>query len=175
MNEFSRNNPSTISPLPQAPERGNQTYGVTVTQNNRRKGESFAQEGLGYQQRYHGAFYEAVRDTDTGASHTDVEVQVAGQASGRSLLGSGQAVPAWNAVDQFERASFIQGQSSSEQVANPAPFPHFPRAGANSNPLGPTWGFSTGSERPGTFFAKQIAPEGGGRWRNRTNEAKVTD
>jgi hypothetical protein len=169
-------NPRNLSPVPVVPECERQTYEVIPdAQNTRRKGQSFAQEGLGYQQRYHGSFYEAVRDADSGASHADVEVQPAGQQDGRGLLGSGQAVPAWNAVDRFERSAFVQGQSGAENVANPAGFPHFPRAGANPNPLGPTSGFSAGSERPGTVFQRQVAPPDGARWRNRMNEAEVRD
>lgn len=165
-------NPGTIGPAATGvPERDRQTYDVDLAQNSRRKGESFAQEGLGSQQRYHGSFYEAVRDSDTGASHTDVEVQVAGQADGRSLLGSGQAIAAWVAVDGAELSAFDQGQRAA--VANPTGFPHEPRAGANPNPLGPTWGFSAGAERPGTIVERQIAPPDGGRWRNRRNEAQV--
>jgi hypothetical protein len=162
-------NPNNLGPVPAGPEREGQAYDVTVAQNTRRKGQSYAEEGLGYQQRYHTPFYEAVRDSDTGASHTDVEVQIAGQANGRSLLGSGQAVPAWAAVDAAERGSFVQGLSGSEQSATPYPFMHQPRPGANASPLGPTFGFNAG-ERPGTIYAKQIAPPRGGRHRN---EAEV--
>lgn len=163
-------NPRNLSPVPGGPEREPQTYDVAVAQNSRRKGESFAFEGLGYQQRYHGSFYEAVRDSDTGASHTDVEVQPAGQANGRSLLGSGQFVPAQFAVDAAERGGFVQGLSGSEQSATPYPFMHQLRPGAaNASPLGPTFGFNAG-ERPGAIFAKQTAPPRGGRHRN---EAEV--
>lgn len=166
-------NPRNLSPVPTGPEREGQTYDVAVAQNTRRKGQSYAQEGLGYQQRYHGSFYEAVRDADSGASHTDVEVQPAGQAYNRSLLGSGQAVPSWAAVDQAERSAFNSGQSASEQVANPAGFPHFPRRGANPASLGPTYGFSGAAEVPGNIYVKQIGTGTGDRLADRRNEADV--
>jgi hypothetical protein len=146
----SRTNPSTIAPNPLCDEQAPTTYDVAQAQNSRRKGESFAQEGLGFQQEYHQPFYESVRDSDTGASHHDVEAKIAGQADGRGLLGSGRAVPSWNAVDGAERSAFVQGQAGAEQ-----------------------YGVSATPERPGNVFQSQIAPPDGGRWRNRRNEANV--
>jgi hypothetical protein len=158
-------NEGTISPNLPFPERGRVVVDVQLAQNTRRKGQSYAQEGLGSQQRYHGSFYEAVRDSDTGASHTDVEVQIAGQANGRSLLASGQLVPAWNAVDAQTRQGFLDGTSGEEISMNPQPFMHRPRPGANASPLGPTFGFNADS-KPNTVYQTKIAPPRGGRHRN---------
>lgn len=166
-------NSGTISPLPNFPERGRQEVEVKVaTPPRTRSGKMHAEEGLGFQSEYSAPFYASVYYSDSGASHKDVEVQAAGQANGRGLLGSGQAIPAWDAVDGAERSAFVQGQSDQEQSVTATPFMHYPRPGANHQALGPMYGFNAG-ERPGNTYSVQTAPENGGR--GRRNAADVTD
>jgi hypothetical protein len=165
-------NHGTRAPSPLYPERGRVVVDRIEAENPRREGPRQAEEGLGFKGNYAAPFYASVYDSDSGASHRDVEVQQAGQANGRGLLGSGQAIPAWDAVGPAEMAGFAQGASGADQSAAPSPFPFAPRGGANKNTLGPTFGLNAG-ERPGTVYNKAIAPPNGGR--GKRNPADVTD
>jgi hypothetical protein len=164
-----RNNPSTVAPNLPFPEKSRQTYDTTIAQNTRRRGPLQAEEGLGFEPTYSSSF--AGGAASDKADHVTFEVQQAPHARGR--LASGQEIPAWNAVDAQMRARFVQGDSSAEQSVTARPFMHQPRPGANMNPLGPTWGFSAASERPGAVFQTSVAPPNGGR--GRRNQADVTE
>ena len=160
--------------MPPFPERADQVVEAKLaTPRAPRSGKLYAEEGLGFKGNYAAPFYASVHDADSGASHRDVEVQPASQANGRGLLGSGQAIPAWDAVGPEERGAFVQGQSAREQVANATPVMHYPRPGANRSPLSPTAGFSAAAEVPGNTYQAKIAPANGGR--GRRNVADVTD
>lgn len=168
---MSTNNPNTLAPSLPFPERGRVVVDVQLAQNTRRRGSLQAEEGLGWEQPYPGAFHESVMKSDDAANHAAYETQLAGQANGRGRLGSGQEVPAWNAVDNATRAGFLQGTAGTEQSASRLPMMHEPRLGANASPLGPTYGFNVESV-PGNIYAKKTAPPNGGR---RRNQADVTD
>ena len=163
-------NNSTIGPMPPFPEVGRVDVDVQLAQNTRRQGPRQAEEGLGFKGAYSAPFYASVYDADSGASHRDVEVQPASQANGRGLLGSGEAVPSWDAVDGATRAGFWQGTDATEQSVTARPFPFEGRRGA-SQPLAPTFGLNAGS-RAGNVYCKTVPPDNGGR--GHVNAANVT-
>jgi hypothetical protein len=84
-------------------------------------------------------------------------------ADGRGVMGRTNPPPSWDAVDGQTRQGFLDGTSGDEISVTAQPFMHQSRAGANANPLGPTSGFSAGSERPSTVYQSKIAPPNGGR------------
>lgn len=168
---MSTNSPNTLAPSLPFPERGRVVVDVRLAQNTRRAGPLQAEEGLGWQLPYAGSFRESIQDADSGASHHDVEVQPAGQADGRSLLASGRAVPAWNAVDAATKAGFLQGTHGTEQSVTVRPPGYAQRPGSNPATITPLAALTAG-ERPGTTFGYSVAPPGGGR---RRNQADVTE
>ena len=99
-------NPNTLSPNVPFPERGRVEVDVQLAQNTRRQGPRQAEEGLGFKGNYAAPFYASVYGADSSASHRDVEVQQAGQANGRGLLGSGEALPSWDAVMALQGPDF---------------------------------------------------------------------
>ena len=125
-------------------------------------------EGLDDQATYALPFVQAVSDSYTGASHRDVEVKIAGQAEGRSLLASGQAVPSWNRVPEV-LAEMFEGASGDPGQPHPPQFTM--RPGADSRALAPTFPLQVG-ERPGQVFVTKIAENTS---RLRPNEARVDD
>jgi hypothetical protein len=168
---MSQPNPRTIAPSLPFPERGRVVVDVQLADNPRREGPRQAAEGLGDEPDYRGAFGQGAAFSRDGSSHQAYDAIVAGQANGRGRLGSGQEVPAWNAVDNATRAGFWQGTDGTGQSASRLPMMHQPRPGANQSPLGPTYGFNVESV-PGNIYAAQFAPPGGGR---RRNQADVTE
>lgn len=169
---MSTRNTQQIAPSLPFPERGRNVVDVQLAQNTRRRGPLQAEEGLGWEPPYPGAFHESVMKSDDAANHTRYETQLAGQANGRERLGSGQEVPSWNAVDSRTFAGWQQGITGTEQTLTPQPPQFLPRAGANPGTLSPTAGLRAG-ERPGTTYSKAPAPLQGGR--GRKNQADITE
>jgi hypothetical protein len=166
-------NDGQLAPDNPFPERVSNTVDRVQAQPRRnrigeRSGDRYAEEGLGWQRAYAGSFFEAVRDSDSGASHRDVEVQIAGQAQGRSLLGSGRAVPAWSQVPELMDGMF-DGASGDQGRAYPYP-PHVPRPGANMSTISPLDGLNPG-ERQATVMVTKIAENTA---RSRRNRADVS-
>jgi hypothetical protein len=161
-----------LAPSPDYPERATNTVDKIVATPRRnalgeRSGERDFEEGPGFQHEYGQAFFQAVDATDR-ADHVTVEVKIAGQANGRGRLGSGQEIPAWDAVPQESLDGFSAGSSGDPGRANPFPFQ--PRAGSNPNTLSPLVGLNRG-ERPNTAMVTTTAVNTA---RSRTNQADVT-
>jgi hypothetical protein len=171
MNNNSSFNEGTLGPNPPFPEVTTNTFDYIEAQNTRRQGSMQASEQLVQRGRMAGSFSSAAF-TREGEQIYGVEI-----ATGRSPitadLAAGSRGPMWDYLDQTTLAGFAQGDSVLENQASVRGFSHLPRAGANQNPLGPTWSFSVGAERPGNVVQAKIAPENGGRARR--NIADVTD
>jgi hypothetical protein len=124
-------------------------------------------EGIG--QAYGGAFVDAIHSTYSGYGDSryapservnpspmapaprvperdrqTYDVTIAGQANGRSLLGAGKAVPAWNGIDNATLTGFAYGTAPTDATG--------------------------ASEWPGNTVQAQVAPQNGGR---RRNEAEI--
>ena len=116
---MSTNNPNTLAPRLPFPEHGRQVYDAEIGLNTRRQGSKRAEEGLGWEPSYSGAFLESVLKSDAATNHAVYETQ---RATGRGRLGAGQEIPAWNAVDGATRTGFLQGTAGSEQSVTVKPF-----------------------------------------------------
>jgi hypothetical protein len=129
-----------------------------------RSGQRQAEEELWRDPRYSSSFVGGAASDQ--ADRNVYEVQQAPNARGR--LASGQAIPAWDAVDSATRAGFVQGNDETMRADNP--YMHKPRPGANPRSLAPMGnGFQAG-ERPRTEFGRKMAPPNGGRGRRGTAE-----
>jgi hypothetical protein len=168
---MSQPNPNTFAPSLPFPEVGKVVVDVQLADNPRRRGPRQAAEGLGDEPDYRNAFGQGAVFSRDGSSHETFDAIEAGQANGRGRLGSGQEVPAWNAVDAATRAGFWQGTDGTEQSVTVRPPRHAQRPGANSATITPLAAITAG-ERPGTTFGYSVAPPGGGR---RRNQADVTE
>ena len=131
--------------------------------------EMRAEEGLGWQPEYAGAFADSVNQADDGTAHETFERIQAGQAAGRSKLASGRMVPVWTTEAAYT-GSFFQGASGDQDWTTGQQWPS--RPGANPRPLAPTFGLSRG-ERPTSIVVRKQAPPIGGR--GVRNEAVVSD
>jgi hypothetical protein len=171
-------NESALAPGIPFPERGRQVYDeiVAIPAHNRRthhrSGPRQAEEGLGWEPSYSSAFVGGIAATDSGAAHAAYESQIAGQAYGRGRLGSGQHVPAWDAVPQESLDGFADGASGDQGRATP--YPWAARHGAR-RPITAledlNSAFSRG-ERQNTTYVSTIASNPRSR---RRNAADVSD
>lgn len=164
---MSTNNPNTLAPRLPFPEHGRQVYDAEIGLNTRRQGSKRAEEGLGWEPSYSGAFLESVLKSDAATNHAVYETQ---RATGRGRLGAGQEIPAWNAVDGATRTGFLQGTAGSEQSVTVKPFPYSQRDGANPATITPLSALRAG-ESPGNTYQYAKTPKNGGR--GRANAAAV--
>jgi hypothetical protein len=147
---------------PPVPERGEQVIDKIVAapahsrRTHLRSGPRQAEEGLGREPSYSGAFVGGIATTDSGAAHASYESHTAGQANGRGRRGSGQQIPAW-AKDPEALDSFAGGTSGDPGAA--VPFRGQIRVGAqNPRTLSPLTGLMRG-ERVGNVVVRKVAPK----------------
>jgi hypothetical protein len=164
---MSTTNPRSLGPNPGFAEKSAVTVDEILAANPRRRGPSQASEQIAL--RDPAIAPNFIHGADWRTASPAVERVVAGQASGRSPIGSGaSANPVWLPVSDRERAAFA-GAVDYGEAGDAAPFPFAPRAGANPNTLSPLDGLARG-ERQGTTYGKGYAPEGGGRGRRNPAE-----
>jgi hypothetical protein len=103
---------NNLGPVPSTVERARVTYETIIADNEspvrsgrRDRHPLQAEEGLGW------TFGEDFADgawRTRESAHQAFETQIAGQANGRSVLGSGRQIPAWDAVGGAQLAAFAQ-------------------------------------------------------------------
>jgi hypothetical protein len=149
-----------IGPQPVVPERARQVYETVQAaprdqrdRVRRAHEELRAEEGLGWSPEYSGSFVGGA-----AVEHGIYEVKEAGQAAGRSRLGSGQMIPAWTDEPAY-RSAFAAGATGDQNA--PAGLPWAARRGGNPHTITPLSAISAG-ERPGSIVVKTIATPGRG-------------
>ena len=163
-------NNQTLAPVNPFPERVTSIVEYEVGLNTRREGGRYAEEQLVQRGNLAGAF--------GNAAFTREGEQVYGYtvATGRSPIAadisdpSMSRGPTWDVLDDEIKLGFLQGEASAPGHSYPHPWQ--PRAGANTRPLAPTFGFNQG-ERPTAVYEVTVPPVNGGRARR--NVADVSD
>jgi hypothetical protein len=143
----SASNEHTLAPGNPFSERTTNVYNASIAEPHvnrfgRRAGERYFEEGLASQPDVAGPF-----GGGASAGHGFYEVDIAGQANGRSPEAQGELKPSWDAVPREAVAGFRAG--TRDNLGQASVFPFEARAGHNRQTITDLSGLALG-ERPNT-------------------------